>query len=223
MSGGLGSRLGSAGLVAGIVVALLAGSSGVAAAQQDLGDGCTYYAPSEQKRTECPNWDARRKDLSGLNFTGANLRNALFHHANLSGTNFTNADLTRAMGLDLQVSADTQLSGALVNDDTHLAGLVAPQEVKALPIINVFIVGGVNPGSPFRFLPPATAKGVFIDECRGRDTLTAPNVLVNGQRADVLVLRPGKHSLRCTFFTDSHQQGGRGRTTFEITVRDSRE
>ena len=112
MNGGLRSRLSSAGLLAGVVVALLlAGSSGVAAAAKVLAGGCTYYEPGEAGGpTKCPGWQATNTDLSGLNFTGADLSKGLLVNVNLRGTTFTKADLRglKAMSAVKTVTSQTK-------------------------------------------------------------------------------------------------------------------
>lgn len=199
-----GSRLGSAGLAAGVVVALLAGSSGVAAASEDLG-GCMYYAPGEKGGpTTCRGWiPPKGKDLSTRDFTGADFTGARFVGANLRGTNFSDANLTGVKIKSSDMNAATQLRGAIVDRTTVLHGLVGTQEVSATYEVNdehYFIVGGVTPGLPGRFRPPAVPQGVSIDECWSNFAVTVP-ASVNGQHVDVKALRPGDYVLACTFFT----------------------
>ena len=218
----MSGRLGGAGLVAGVVVGVLTGSSGVAAASEDLG-GCMYYAPGEAGGpTRCRGWLARGKDLSGRDFTGADLSNARFDRITLRGTNFTNANLSGVEATLTTVSPQTQLRGALVDGNTYLDGLVAAQEVTAkfgAGADRYFIVGGVNPGFPFRFRPPAIPQGVSIDECMSNNTVTVRG-LVNGHDVDVEVLRPGRYELVCTFFT-AGRPDGRSTTSFEVKVNDN--
>ena len=222
MIGGLGGRLGSAGLMAGVVAAMMAGSSGVAAAKEDVG-GCIYYAPGEAGGpTTCPGWIADSKDLSGRDFTGADLTDASFHEANLGGTNFTNANLSGVDAQSPNMNAQTQLRGAIVDHATYLQGLVKYQEVTVnlgTGAKRYFIVGGVNPGFPARFRPPAVPGGVFIDECKSINATTV-RASVNGQDVDVKVLRPGQYRLRCTFFT-AGRQDGTGITSFSVQVNDN--
>ena len=163
MSGGAGSRLGSAGLAAGVVVAMMAGSSGVAAATEDLG-GCIYYAPGEVGGpTKCRGWTpAPYKNLSGRDFTGADFSNAKFSRAKLRDTNFTNANLSGVEAMYPQMSPQTQLRRAIVDDDTFIGRLVEPQEVAtsfSADNNRYFTVAGVNPGSPLRFRPPTVPPG----------------------------------------------------------------
>ena len=223
MGGGLGSRLGSAGLVAGAVVALLAGSSGVAAAKEDLG-GCMYYAPGEKGGpTKCRGWLANRKNLFGRDFTGADLSAAQFAMPDLRGTNFTNANLSGVEVFSPQVSPQTQLRGAIVDGNTYLDGLVAGQEVTAKSGTGAnryFIVGGVNPGFSLRFRPRAVTQGVSIDECTSAQSVTVPTS-INGQQVDVKALRPGGHTVRCTFST-ADRPNEKGTTTFRVIVNDNR-
>ena len=144
MSGGFGSRLGSLGWVAGVAAALMAGSSGVAAAKEDLG-GCTYYAPGEKGwPTKCIGWKAPDgKNLSGYDFSGADLKLATFNGANLRGTTFTKADLRgvvsrplAATDLSSNMDAATRMDGALVDKDTVFFGLVEDQQVAAVSHVN---------------------------------------------------------------------------------------
>ena len=219
MSGALGSRLGSAGLVVGAVVALLAGSSGVAAAKEDLG-GCIYYAPGEADGpTKCPYWRVLDKNLSGRDFTGADLRRAQFDGANLGGTNFTNANLTGVQAKDPTWSPQTQLGGALVDRMTTLQGLVGEQKVSPLSGAGAnryFIVDGVNPGISSRYRPRAIPQGVSIDECKSSSASTVQAV-VNGQQVDLKVLFPGRHIVTCWFST-AGQPNNKGATAFVVNV-----
>lgn len=207
MRSGLGNRLSSAGLAVGAVVAMLAGSSGVAAAKENLG-GCIYYAPGEAGGpTKCPNWTAERMNLSGRNFTGADLRNAKFRWSNLSGTNFTNANLSGAKIMAPDVSPQTKMDHAIVDGDTLFHGMVKNQQLTTSIRENnnrYFLLGGVNPGLPSRFQPKAIVQGVTIDECTSGDSVTVPTS-VNGQDVTVRALPPGSYTLVCTFFTADHQ------------------
>ena len=221
MSSRLGSRLGWAGLAAGVVVGLMAGSSGVAAATEDLGGGCIYYAPGEAGGpTKCPNWRTQRRDLSGRDFTGADFTGARFDQADLSGTNFTNANLSGVKARLPGMSPQTQMSGALVDDATYFDGLVPDQVVTAMSGTGAgyFIVGGANPGLPFRFRPPAIPQGVLIDECTTSDAKTVRQT-VNGQQVAVKMLPTGTYTLWCTFVTADHPNS-KGATMFDVTVRD---
>ena len=221
MSGGFGSRLGSAGLMAGVVIAMMAASSGVAAATEDLGDGCIYYAPGEAGGpTKCPNWNATAMNLSERNFTNADLSNAKLSEADLRGTNFTNANLSGAKALSPKMSPQTQLRGAIVDNTTYLQGLVEDQEVTAVSGRDTkpyFIVSGATPGLPTRFRPPAIPQGVSIDECTSLDAKTVRK----GQDVGVKMLPPGTYRLKCTFFTADRQNGGRGTTLIGLKVNDS--
>lgn len=222
MSGGLGSRLGSAGLLAGVVVALVAGSSGVAAAQKDLGGGCTYYERGEKGfPTTCVGWNAEDMHLSNLDFTGANFSTAKFSWADLRGTNFTNANLSGVTARSPQVSHETKLSGATVDDKTFVQGLVEDQKVDAVSGTGAkpyFILGGVNPGLPSRFQPAALVQGITIDECTSQTAKTV-RASVGGQQVDVKVLPPGAYpyGVRCTF-TTGRPGGGKGTTSFNVKV-----
>ena len=221
MSGGLRSRLGWEGLVAGVAVAMVAGSSGVATASEDLG-GCIYYAPEEGGGpTRCHNWMTENTDLSERDFTGADLSNARFHRTNLSGTNFTNADLSGVEATLTQMSPETQLRGAIVDNKTYLQGLVRYQEVSAVSAMgdkHYFIVGGANPGFPTRYRPPAIAQGVSIDECTSSRAVTVSQT-INGQQVDVKALPPGRYVLACTFVT-ADRPNGRGNALFPVQVSD---
>ena len=220
MRGGLGSRLGSAGLMAGVVVAMAAGSSEVAGASDDLG-GCIHYAPGERGGpTNCSGWRVWRKNLSGRDFTGADFSNAQFGTVDLRGTNFTNADLTGLTAMSPNVDRETQLNGAATDKYTYFDGLVADQDVEAGfgadPNYH-FILGGVDLGLPSRFQPPAVVQGVTIDECTTENAAIAREP-INGQQVDVRVLIPGQYRLRCTFFTAGRQNGGRGTTPVRVNV-----
>ena len=219
MSGGFGSRLSSAGLMAGVVIAMMAGSSGVAAATEDLG-GCTYYAPGEAGGpTKCPNWATEHMNLSGRDFTNADLHNAKFLLADLRGTNFTNANLRGVVASVPTMDAATQLRGAIVDNKTYLGGLVGQQEVYATSVVgdkSYFIVDGAHPGLPSRFRPPAIPRGVSIDACRSDDPVRV-RASVNGQPADVEVLSPGRYVLTCTFFT-ADRPNDKGTTSISVKV-----
>lgn len=233
MSGGLGSRLGCAGLVAGVVGALMAGSSGVAAAKRDLG-GCIDYELGEAGGpTKCPGWQAAGKnlsghifvdaDFSGADFTGADLTNAGFANADLSGANFTNANLTGVAAVFRKVTRETQMSGAQVGGSARFYGMVEGQKVAAFAGkggAHYFILDGVHPGLPSRFRPPAIPKGAFIDECTSFSAVRAQES-IKGKPVDVKVLTPGKYVAECTFFTAGRENYSRGRTSFNIDVVDS--
>ena len=220
MSGAMGSRRGSAGLVAGVVIAMMAGASGVATASEDLG-GCIHFAPGEAGGpTRCPGWKTEEKNLSGRDFTGADFTGARFDWANLRGTNFTNANLSKVGAAAPKMSPQTQLRGAIVDNRTYLQGLVKTQEVTAAsgPAADrYFIVAGVNPGLPTRFRPPVIPQGASIDECTSDDTVKVPE-LVNNQHVEVKMLRPGMHLLACTFFITDHPDR-KGATSFDVKVK----
>ena len=208
--------------MAGVVVGLMAGSSGVAAATEDLG-GCIYYAPGEDGGpTKCPGWKTNGKALSRRDFTNADLRDALFNRADLRNTNFTDANLSGAIALAPNMNAATQLRGAIVDGDTYFEGLVETQEVTPMSGAGTdryVIIGAVHPGFPARFRPPTVPRGVSIDECRSASTVTVPTS-ANGQHVDLRVLRPGRYALTCTFFT-ADRPNGKGTTSFFVKVNDN--
>ena len=202
MNVGFSSRLGSAGLLAGVVVALLAGSSGVAAAEKDLGGGCTYYEASEKGYpTKCPGWHAGGEDLSNLNLRGAVFTNATFDSSKLIGTNFTNADLRGVKSIG-KMSGGTRFDGAKLDNETFFGHLVDDQRVTA----------NVSSGNKTYFAlegfkPRAIAQGVTIDGCTSDKAAT-----VDGKR----VLLPGSYGLRCAVTAEGGQ--GKGTTTFPVRV-----
>ena len=161
--------------------------------------------------------------MSGRDLTGADLTRANFLRADLRGTNFTNANLRGVIAGAAKVNVETRLRGAIVDDTTHLGGLVETQQASAKSIADAkryFILGGVNPGYPFRFRSPAIPQGVFIDECRtGRAETIRQSV--NGQDVDVKALPPGKaYTLTCTFFT-ADRPISKGRTLVGLDVNDN--
>ncbi|UKN41752.1 hypothetical protein MLPF_3005 [Mycobacterium lepromatosis] len=89
MSGGLGSRRGSAGLRTGVVVALMAGSSGVVAASEDLSGWHILCTRGRGAPCQVPWLDSQPQELVVGNFTGVDLRNVRFDVADLRGTDFT--------------------------------------------------------------------------------------------------------------------------------------
>ena len=220
----LGSRLGWAGLVAGVVVVLLAGSSGVAAAQKVLGNGCTYYELGETGwPTRCPGWQAPRNiDLSGFDFSHADLTHATLPSADLDDANFTDADLRGAKARNVEMNSGTKLDNARVDHETLWGNLLQRLVVLTATVgeghehEHYFILGGVNPGFPGRYQPQAIVHGVFINECTTGEAV-AGSVLVNGQAVFVKVLRPGQYRLTCSFFT-ARNVNEMGFTSFQVNV-----
>lgn len=210
MGSGLGSRLGSAAGVLGVAVALMAGSSAVAAAETNLGGTpeCIHYDPATSNiLTTCPGWKSQGANMENLNFNKAVLTNARLVEPNLKGTNFSGANLSGTFVNDPVTSSVTRLTGAIIDDHTSFSsGLVQDQTVKVTGVHRYFLLSD--------FKPKAFVQGVTIRSCRS-DEAKDRSSLFKGDKGPGL-LTGHTYKLDCLFSTTD--DGPTGHTIVQVKV-----